>query len=330
MTTQPYIDLHLHLDGAITVEIARKLAAIQSISIESTDEELEKRLTVPEDCTSLNDFLKCFDLPLSLMQTAEGISEAVSLVAENIRKQGVIYAEIRFAPQLHTKQGLSQEEVIAAALEGLKKTELKANFILCCMRGSGNEAENDLTVSLAKKYLVEDGGVVAIDLAGAEALFPTKNYKELFEKARKEKIPFTIHAGEADGADSVRCAIEYGARRIGHGVRAKEDASLLRLAKEKQIFFEMCPTSNILTHAIENIREFPLFEYMEYGIPVTLNTDDMAIEGITLSEEYDRMEQVFGMSEEQRRILLDYAVDAAFTTEEVRNDLKRQLNISKF
>ena len=108
-----YIDLHLHLDGAITTDIAKKLAEVQNMELPTEDDkELEKLLTVPEDCTDLNDFLKCFALPDSLMQTKEGLSEAVYLVAENVKSQGVIYAEIRFAPQLHTEKGMSQEEAV--------------------------------------------------------------------------------------------------------------------------------------------------------------------------------------------------------------------------
>ena len=137
------------------------------------------------------------------MMTKEGIREAVYLVSENIKSQGIIYAEIRFAPQNHTKKGMSQEEAIKAALEGLKRTSLKANLILCCMWGNGNDEANYETVELTKKYLVEDGGVTALDLAGAEALYPTSNYSNLFKRAREYGIPFSIHAGEADGAESV-------------------------------------------------------------------------------------------------------------------------------
>jgi len=117
------IDLHLHLDGAITVDIAKKLAALQGIKLPEDDRQLKQMLTVPEGCTSLNEFLECFALPCSLIQTKEGIAEAVYLVSESISTQGVIYAEIRFAPQKCTDRGLSQEEAILAALEGLKRTD---------------------------------------------------------------------------------------------------------------------------------------------------------------------------------------------------------------
>lgn len=325
-----YIDLHLHLDGAITSDIAKKLAALQNIKLPAeNDEQLKKLLTVPDTCTSLNDFLKCFALPDALMMTQEGISEAVYLVAENIRQQGVIYAEIRFAPQNHTEKGMSQEEAVQAALEGLKRTELKANIILCCMRGEGNEAANYETLELTKKYLVEDGGVTGMDLAGAEALYPTSKYAALFDKAREYGIPFTIHAGEAAGAESVRCAIEYGAERIGHGVRIREDDSVCELVKNKGIFLEMCPTSNRQTHAVENMKDYPFIKYLNEGIKVTLNTDDMAIEGITLAEEFRYIENEFGLTSEQKKIILNNAVDAAFTSATVKEELKKELGLAK-
>ena len=328
--TDKYIDLHLHLDGAITTDIAKRLARLQNITLPAEDdEELGKLLTVPQDCTSLNNFLGCFALPDSLMMTREGISEAVYLVSENIRSQGVIYAEIRFAPQYHTEKGLSQEDVVKAALEGLRRTKLKANIILCCMRGEGNEAANYETLELAKKYLVTDGGVTGVDLAGAEALYPTSLYEKLFVRAREYGIPFTIHAGEADGAESVSCAIEYGASRIGHGVRINESKEVMELVRSKGIYLEMCPTSNRQTHAVENMKDYPFIDYLNSGIKVTLNTDDMAIEGTTLADEFRYMEKEFGLTGKQKEILLNNAVDAAFTSAAVKEKLKKELGLAK-
>lgn len=321
-----YIELHLHLDGAITPQIAVKLADIQNIELPSENgEELEKLLTVPEDCTNLNDFLKCFALPDSLMMTKEGISEAVYLVSENIRQQGVVYAEIRFAPQLHTAKGLTQEDAVIAALDGLKRTSLKVNLILCCMRGDGNETDNYETLELTRKYLVKDGGVTGMDLAGAETLYPTYKYAELFTKAREYGIPFTIHAGEADGADSVKCAIEYGASRIGHGVRIKDDKEVLQLVKDKGIYLEMCPTSNRQTHAVEDMKDYPLIDYLNEGIKVTINTDDMAIENTTLAREFQYVKKEYNLTPEQEKVILSNSIDAAFTSETVKEELRKLL-----
>lgn len=329
-----YIDLHLHLDGAFTVEIVKKLADVEGIPLAQligdtgktdADALLKRQLTVPESCASLNEFLQCFTLPLKLLQTETGISEAVYLAAENIRAQGVIYAELRFAPQLSTERGLTQEAVVRAALDGLKRTRLHANLILCCMRGQGNAAENAETVRLAGKYLVEDGGVVAVDLAGAEGLFPTADYRELFATVKRAGIPFTIHAGEAAGADSVRLAAEYGASRIGHGVRMAEDPAVLNYVKEKGIYLEMCPTSNFLTKAVPDMSNYPLMDYLKQGIRVTINTDDMGIEDTTIAGEFDYIRQLCGLTEEQALQILLNAVDGAFTSEKVKQALRTEL-----
>ena len=320
-----YIDLHLHLDGAVTVGIARALAELQGIELPADDGQLERLLTVPEDCSDLNEFLKCFGLPLSLMQTHEGLCEAVRLVGDSMAEQGIIYAEIRFAPQLHTDKGLTQEAAVRAALEGLGRTKLKANLILCAMRGDSNEDKNEETLRLAQKYLVKDGGVVALDLAGAEGLFPTEKYREFFAKAQACGVPFTIHAGEADGAQSIRAALEFGAARLGHGVRITEDEELIELVKERGVALEMCPTSNRQTHAVEDMSAYPLISLLERGVPVTLNTDDPGIEGIDIAHEYRYMESLLGLDEVQERAILKNAVKAAFTTDEVKAQLMHEL-----
>ena len=322
-----YIDLHLHLDGAITVDIAKELARIQGIPIPEDDEELKSLLTVPEDCTSLNDFLECFDFPQSLMQTEEGLTAAVRLVADNILSQGVIYAEIRFAPQFHTGGDMTQEDAIKAALKGLEQTKLKANLILCMMRGDYTEEANKETLELAKKYIVEDGGVVAVDIAGAEALFPTEDYRELFAEAKKAGLPFTIHAGEAAGAESVKAALEFGATRIGHGVRSYEDPEVLAIIKEKGIVLEMCPTSNRQTYAVPDMSQYPFMDYLNQGIRVTLNTDDMGIEGTTLANEFRYMEKTFGLTAEQEKTLLRNSVYAAFTSQATKQWLIKELGL---
>ena len=152
-----YIDLHAHLDGSVTVDIAKKLAALQNIALPAdNDKELLTLLSVPDSCESLNDFLQCFDLPGRLMQTPEGLQNAVTLVLENMALDGVIYAELRFAPQFHTLGGMTQEQAVQAAVAGLKNAPIPGNLILCCMRGEGNEKANEETLALAKKYLVRD------------------------------------------------------------------------------------------------------------------------------------------------------------------------------
>lgn len=320
------IDLHCHLDGSITLDIAKKLAALQNIELPAkSDDALLRKLSVPETCESLNDFLECFGLPLRLLQTKEGITEAVRLVQETCKSEGIIYLEIRFAPQLHCVNDLSQEQVILAALEGLKQSDLHTNLILCLMRSDHNQDENLETVELAKKYLVKDEGVVAIDLAGAEGLFKTADFEKEFSLARKYGIPFTIHAGEADGADSVWSAIKFGAKRIGHGVRIYEDEKLLEYVIKNQIPLEMCPNSNRQTKAVSDMSTYPLRKYLEAGVKVTINTDDMAICRTSLNHEFNYISELCGIMEEEKKQLLLNAVDAAFCSDEYKKYLKSKI-----
>ena len=321
-----YIDLHAHLDGSVTVDIAKKLAALQNIALPAdNDKELLTLLSVPDSCESLNGFLQCFDLPGRLMQTPEGLQNAVTLVLENMAQDGVIYAELRFAPQFHTLGGMTQEQAVQAAVAGLKNAPIPGNLILCCMRGEGNEKANEETLALAKKYLVRDHGVTAMDLAGAEALFPTVNYLGLFEEAKTAGIPYTVHAGEADGPESVRAAIQTGTKRIGHGVRSMEDEAVMELIREKGITLEMCPTSNRQTHAIPDMKQYPLVRFLESGIRVTVNTDDMGIERTCLSKEFDYLKREFGLTEEQQKQVVLNAADAAFASEETKKMLREKI-----
>ena len=223
------IDLHLHLDGSLPPALVFALAKEQGIPLppDAQDaESLTPSLVCPPGCTSLNDYLTRFALPVAVMQTESAIMRCVQGVLAELKSEGVLYAELRFAPGQHCQQGLSQENVVAAACralaEGCRTLGIQAQLILCCMRGAP-DAQNAETLRLAREYLGK--GVCAADLAGAEALFPTRSYAPLF--AAVPGLPFTIHAGEADGPESIRAALAMGAKRIGHGVRCIEDAALV-------------------------------------------------------------------------------------------------------
>lgn len=321
-----YIDLHAHLDGSITVDIAKKIAKIQNIPLPN-DDVLLNMLSLPPSCESLNDFLKCFEFPLTLLQTKESLTLAVKLVLEKMKNDGVIYAEIRFAPQLHTKKGLTQEEAVIAAIEGLKNSSIPSNLILCCMRGKGNETENNLTIELAHKYLTDENGVAAVDLAGAEALFPTENFAPLFKKASKYNIPITIHAGEADGFKSVEAALKMGAKRIGHGIRIADNEPIMEKIKDMGIFLEMCPTSNRQTKAVADMKNYPIIKFLNKGIKITINTDDLAIERTDIAKEFEYIEDKFNVTAEQEKIILKNSIDAAFTSERTKENLRKQIGL---
>ena len=314
------IELHIHLDGALSISNCKKLAELQNMELPN-DEVLHDLITVSPDCHSLNEFLTKFEFPLSLLQTKEGIKTAVKNLGDELKEQGLIYAEIRFAPQLSTSN-LTQEEVVEAAIKGTKETSLDCNLICCCMRGSEKDINLE-TVRVAKKYLNQ--GVVAIDLAGAEALYPTSDYKYIFDYAKELDVPYTIHAGEADGPSSVRDAISFGTKRIGHGVRATEDKELLNIIKEKNITLEVCPTSNICTAIYNNISEMPIKELLDMGINITINTDDPAICNTTLKQEIEKIKDNFNLTDKDIIKLQINAIKASFAPnkEELLSEVRK-------
>ena len=247
-------------------------------------------------------------------------------VAAHSKADGVMYAEIRFAPQQHTQNGLTQADAVQAVVDGVAASDsgVRCGVILCCMRGEDTHAANLETVSVAADFLGR--GVVAVDLAGAEALFPTADYAEEFELAYEKNIPITIHAGEADGPDSVRAALALHADRIGHGVRSVEDPELIETLAEKGICLQLCPTSNLCTAIFADISEFPLRKLMEAGVPVTVNTDDRAVCGTDLHREFRLLIDAFGLTGGDIKTLLLNAADAAFADDEVKDALRAKID----
>ena len=317
-----YVDLHLHLDGAISPESARMLAKMQGIELPESEEELIRQLRVSDNCRDLNEFLEKFAFPCSLLQTKEGVKYAVKNLLSELEEQGVMYAEIRFAPQKHCEKGMTQIDAVIAALDGIKESGIPANLILCCMRG-GSGDDNLETVRIASEY--KNKGVVAVDLAGAEALFSTKDYGYIFDHAKKLGVRSTIHAGEADGPDSVREAIKFGASRIGHGVRAAEDDELVVELAQLGIPLERCPTSNLCTCVLSDISEYPIRKFLDAGVIVTINTDDPSIEGTTIREEYEKLIDAFGLTEGEVRELLRNSVKASFATDELKEKMMSKI-----
>ena len=304
------IDLHLHLDGSLSSNTVCALAEMQGVTLPKSQEELQNLLCAPKRCRDLNEYLERFELPLSLLQTAQAIELATFRLCQTLKQQELSYAEIRFAPQLHRKNGLSMREITAAAIQGMEKSCFNAQIILCCMRSSSNHAANIETLNTAKEFFRR--GVCAIDLAGAEGLFKTESFDDIFALANSLSIPFTIHAGEADGADSVRTAILAGAKRIGHGVRAAESDAVMALILERGVTLEMCPTSNFQTGACKNIADYPLKKFLDMGIKVTINTDNMSVSNTTIAKEYAFAKEILGLSGTDLNKVYEYAQAAKF------------------
>ena len=280
----PKTVLHVHLDGSLRPETVYEWLKEEGKDI--SIEEVKELLMVDRDCRDLNQYLEKFNLPLEVLQTEDHIEQATFELFEDLAKQNVIYGEVRFAPSLHTKKGLNYNKIVEAAIRGMNKSkeqyDIEGGLILCCMRGNDNKEANLQTVKTAKEYL--DKGVCALDLAGAEALFPTSNFEDEFKLAKQLDIPFTIHAGEAAGPESIKKAIEFGTKRIGHGIRCLEDPNLALELLRRDIALEICPTSNLQTKAVEG--KYPLEEIYRKGIPVTINTDNDTVSNTNILEEY--------------------------------------------
>ncbi len=318
-----FIDLHLHLDGSISLHTARRLAAQQGISVPDSDEELSAMLTLTPDCKTLDDYLSRFKFACSLLRTREALITAAHDLMARLKEQGIIYAEVRFAPQKSLGKGLSQSDAVEAVLEGMRSVDLPSGLLLSMMRGKDTREENIETVLLTERYLGH--GVVGLDLAGAETVFPTKDYEELFLMAREKNIPFTIHAGEGRGAESVAQAVSFGAVRIGHGVRSVEDETMIRTLLEKGITLELCPTSNLNTNMFESYEAYPFRQLLSAGVKVTLNTDNMTVSDVTIADEWEHICKAFRLSRAEVRQILINSVDASFASDEVKESLLCQI-----
>lgn len=320
------IDLHLHFDGSLSISNARELAALEGVALPEDDNELKVALTVSPDCKDLGEYLTKFAFPLSLLQSEAAIEQGMYTLCRELDAEGCIYAEIRFAPQLHLDKGLDQKKVVEAAIRGFKRGAIDGGLILCCMRGDDNAALNETTLEIAREYLGK--GVVALDLAGNEAGFPTDSFASLFARARELQVPFTIHAGEADCAESVRSALAMGASRIGHGVRSIEDPALVDILAKNHIALELCPISNIQTTVFDDISEYPIRQFLKAGVAVTVNSDNRSVSATTARQEMLLLKNTFALTDEEEKALLHSSVDAAFASEALKKKLHERVEES--
>ena len=308
----PKVHLHVHLDGSVPLKIASKLSGLK-------EDILKEKMVAKDKCLDLTEYLTKFSFPISLMQTKENLKQIANDLAEELDKENVIYAEIRFAPMFHT-QNLTYDEVITSVLEGLKGHKVIANLILCLMRGA-KDSDNENTLKYAEKYL--NKGVCAIDLAGDEKKYPFDNYAKFFKKAKELNIPFTVHAGEAAGPEEVEKAVKAGAQRIGHGINSIHNEKLLLKLKQEKILLEICPTSNVQTNAVKSYSTHPIKKLYEKGIYLNINTDNNTVSNITLTEEYIKLYQTFNFTKEDFKKMNIMALEKSFIKEEIKEKLKK-------
>lgn len=287
----PKTDLHVHLDGSLRLKTIMELAEEQGIKLPGDpqdEQDLAKVIKVGAVHDSLESYLKGFDITLSVMQTEESLYRTAFELGQDAALEGVKYMEVRYSPVLHTQNGLSFPVIVEAVAEGLRKAKreygLMSGQIICGIR----HIKPELSLRLAELCVAfKNKGVVAFDLAGAEADNPPKDHREAFYLIRNNNVNLTIHAGEAYGPESVHQAIHMcGAHRIGHGTRLREDGDLLNFVNDHRIPLEICLKSNVQTGACSSYESHPLPFYLSYGLRCTINTDNRLITDTTMTDEF--------------------------------------------
>jgi len=307
----PKIELHLHLDGSVSLEVASKLTNIKK-------EELKDKMIVKDECKSLTEYLTKFPFPISLMQTKENLELIAYDLVNRLEKENIIYAEIRFAPICHTLEGLSLESVVESVLKGLNKNKKVKTKLILCMKREASKKDNLEVIKLAGKYL--DKGVGGIDLAGDEIKYKLDNYKDLFLYAKLKNIPFTIHVGETSSRD-IKTAIKLGTKRFGHGVKIIENKELIKLVKKNNILLEICPTSNIQTNVFDEYYNHPIYKLYKDKVNISINTDNMTISNIDLNQEYLKLLNNFSLTIEDLKEININSLNYAFITPEEKLEL---------
>jgi adenosine deaminase len=294
----PKAELHVHLDGSLRPETMLELAAEYGKPMPESDPERLREYMHVQDARNLVDYLARFDVTLSVMQTADSLERIAYELAEDLAKEKVRYAEIRYSPVLHTREGLPLTAAVDAPLRGLKRAEeefgIRTALIICGIRNMDPATSRDLA-DLTVAY--KGRGVVAFDLAGAEYNYPAKKHKDAFYTVINKNMAATIHAGEAYGPESIHQALHYcQANRIGHGTRLYEDPDLMQYMNDFRIPIEICLTSNVQTRVVADFAAHPVRQYYDEGLVVTLNTDNRLMSATTMTEEFWRAHQHLGFT----------------------------------
>jgi len=318
----PKIELHLHLDCSLSYSVVSRLAP----SI--TQEQYEREFIAPPQCTSLADFLTRAPRGFQLMQDEDSLRFVVEDVFEQLARDGVVYAEVRFAPALHTERGMRPEKVVAAVDRAtetyIRSTGIDVRLILCTLRHF-TAAQGLETARLVECF--QGSRVVALDIAGDEKGFAIEAQVPAFRYAIEHGLSRTAHAGEARGAESVWETLKkLQPSRIGHGVRSMEDPFLIDYLRSTRIHLEMCPSSNVQTRAVYSYAEHPIDSMYRAGVSVGINTDARTITNISLSREYQRLHDHFGWDNREFLACNLEALRAAFVEDSVKNSLFQKLS----
>jgi adenosine deaminase len=304
----PKAELHCHLDGSVRPETLIELGREYGVPMPHDDADALREYMVVRDAQNLEDYLARFAVTLSVMQTAEAIERIAYELAADAAREGVWYLEVRFAPNLNARGELTAAHALESAIKGLARAEreydIVSRVLVCALRTLPPSSSLEMA-RLAVDF--RNSGVVGFDLAGAESANPASAHAAAFDFARSHDVACTCHAGEGDGAESVREAVHRcGANRIGHGTRLIEDTELTDYVNDRRIAVEVCLTSNVQTRATKSLEDHPLREYIRRGLNVVLNTDNRLMSGTTLTNEYHLAADNLGLGfDELARIALN-------------------------
>jgi adenosine deaminase len=316
----PKPELHVHLDGSLRPATLLELGLSRGIPLPSHDVDELRSAVVADDARSLTDYLRAFDLTVSVMQDAEALERIAFELAEDQATEHIRYFEVRFCPTLNTQRGLAPEQVLEAVSKGLRRGQtafgVRSSIIVCALRHLPSSASHELA-ELAVGF--REHGVCGFDLAGPEAGHPVRDHAGAFALAHRSGLPITIHAGEAAGPESIREAMDVGhAVRIGHGTRLWEDPELMARARDGGVALEICLTSNVQTGAVSAYEAHPLRRYFDFGVDVTLCTDNRLVSGVTLTDEYRRARELLSFSWDELVQLARNGFSHAFASAEAR------------
>lgn len=320
----PKSDIHLHLDGSVRPKTILELAEAQGIDLGVNDEAaLIERVMPDENCESLEEYLQAFGITCSVMGTADALYRVAWELVEDCANDQHTYLEVRWATRV-LPEGLAPQKMVEAVWSGLRdageKYGVVARQMLCGMRHEDPKFGIETAeLAVASKHL----GVVAYDIAGAEAPFPPSLHKESFEIAANGLLHRTCHAGEAAGADFIKQAIvQAGTERIGHGTHLPEDDALFSYVVDRQIPIEVCLTSNVQTKATPSFEAHPLRTFIDRGANVVLCTDNRTVSGVSLADEFHRAHKYHNVTVPELRTLTAAAFDSAFLPLHERNALR--------
>lgn len=325
----PKVDLHRHLEGSLRLGTLLEIAAGEDLDLPRTPDTLRRLVTVmPDDPRTLESFLSKFEPLRSVYRTPEIIQRLVDEVIEDAAADCVRHLELRFTPAaLAAARAFDLGEVMDWVIEASGRAAGRHGLSLALLASVNRHEPVEQAARVAQLAAERVGrGVVALDLAGNERLFPADRFQGVFAEARQAGLHVTVHAGEWTGPRSIRQALEdFAADRIGHGVRVIEDPALAALARERRTIFEICLTSNLQSGAVRDAAAHPLPRLIQAGLQVTLNSDDPGISGISLTDEYALAIEAMGLSQLSLRAMILAAAQASFLPPSERMALEAEL-----